>query len=37
MAPKLRRGGHFLIGHSETLSGVTTVYSSVSPSVYRKD
>lgn len=36
MAPKLRAGGYFLIGHSETLSGITNVFVNVSPSVYRK-
>jgi len=36
MAPKLRTGGYLLIGHSETLSGITNIYTNVSPSVYRK-
>lgn len=36
MAPKLRQGGYFFIGHSETLSGITGVFTPESPSVYRK-
>lgn len=32
----LRRGGHFIIGHSETLNGVCDEVVSVAPSVYRK-
>lgn len=36
MAPKLRREGYFLIGHSETLSGISSVYKAERPSVYRK-
>jgi chemotaxis protein methyltransferase CheR len=36
MAPKLRKGGYFLIGHSETLSGITSVFQPERPSEYRK-
>ena len=33
----LRPGGHFLIGHSETLNDINDTLSMVVPSVYRKD
>jgi len=33
----LRPGGHFLIGHSETLNDINDTLSMVAPSVYRKD
>ena len=36
MLPLLRSGGHFVIGHSESLNGVTDELKSVVPSVYRK-
>jgi chemotaxis protein methyltransferase CheR len=36
MIPKLRRGGHFLVGHAETLNGITDKLVTVRPSVYRK-
>jgi chemotaxis protein methyltransferase CheR len=36
MLPLLRRGGHFLIGHSETLNGVDDTLLTVAPSIYRK-
>jgi chemotaxis protein methyltransferase CheR len=36
MIPKLRRDGYFLIGHSETLNGVTDKLTAQRPSVYRK-
>lgn len=36
MLPLLRPGGHLLIGHSESLNGVTDAYKLVVPSVYRK-
>ncbi len=36
MIPKLRPGGYFLIGHSETLNGVTDKLTALRPSVYRK-
>lgn len=32
----LKRGGHLLIGHSESLNGVTEELKMVSPSIYRK-
>ncbi len=36
IAGKLRPGGYLIIGHSESLNGVTDVLSAVRPSVYRK-
>lgn len=36
LTPVLRAGGYFLIGHSESLSGVTDALKLVTPSVYRK-
>lgn len=36
MKPLLKPGGHLLIGHSESLNGVTDAYKLVVPSVYRK-
>lgn len=36
MVPKLRKGGHFLVGHSESLNGINTDLAPVRPSVYRK-
>ena len=36
LIPALKPGGHLLIGHSETLNGVTEGLRSVSPSIYRK-
>jgi chemotaxis protein methyltransferase CheR len=33
---KLRPGGHFVVGHSESLNGIVTGLQSVAPSVYRK-
>jgi chemotaxis protein methyltransferase CheR len=32
----LHEGGHFLIGHSESLNGLTDAVTTVAPSVYRK-
>ncbi|MBZ0106807.1 MAG: protein-glutamate O-methyltransferase CheR [Sulfuricella denitrificans] len=32
----LRPGGHFIVGHSESLNGVTDALKAVRPSVYRK-
>jgi chemotaxis protein methyltransferase CheR len=32
----LKPGGYFLIGHSETLGGLTTAVKQVAPSIYRK-
>jgi chemotaxis protein methyltransferase CheR len=34
--PKLRKGGYFFVGHSESLNGVNNQLAPVSPSVYRK-
>jgi chemotaxis protein methyltransferase CheR len=36
LLPLLKTGGHLLIGHSESLNGVTDAYKLVMPSVYRK-
>lgn len=36
LLPLLRPGGHFLVGHSESLNGVTDELRSVLPAVYRK-
>lgn len=36
MVPLLRSGGYFIIGHSESLNGLTEVLTPVMPSVYRK-
>ena len=36
MLPLLRRSGHFLISHSETLNGVTDALHPLAPSIYRK-
>jgi chemotaxis protein methyltransferase CheR len=33
---KLRPGGYFLVGHSETLNGVTGELKAVSPAIYQK-
>ncbi|HRP77102.1 MAG TPA: protein-glutamate O-methyltransferase CheR [Rhodocyclaceae bacterium] len=33
---KLRPGGYFVVGHSESLNGIVTGLKSVAPSVYRK-
>lgn len=33
---KLRPGGYFVVGHSESLNGIVTGLQSVAPSVYRK-
>src|ERR1700733_7327852 len=32
----LKRGGHFLVGHSETLNDLTDAVQPVAPSIYRK-
>ena len=37
LLPHLRPGGHFIIGHSETLNGIVTSLNQVSPSIYRKE
>jgi chemotaxis protein methyltransferase CheR len=36
LLPLLRPGGHFLIGHSESLNGVTDALKSVAPAIYHK-
>jgi chemotaxis protein methyltransferase CheR len=36
VAALLKRGGHFLVGHSETLNDLTDAVKPVAPSVYRK-
>lgn len=36
IVPALRRGGHLLIGHSESLNGMVTGLSPVMPAVYRR-
>lgn len=36
MLPLLKADGHLLIGHSESLNGVTDAYKLVMPSIYRK-
>ncbi|WP_435627175.1 CheR family methyltransferase [Candidatus Ferrigenium straubiae] len=36
LLPLLRPGGYFLVGHSESLNGVTDTMQMVVPSVYRK-
>jgi chemotaxis protein methyltransferase CheR len=32
----LKPNGHFLIGHSETLNGISSAVESLAPSIYRK-
>lgn len=36
MLPLLRPGGHFIIGHSESLNGVNEMLKPIMPSVYRR-
>jgi len=36
MLPHLKQGGHFIVGHSESLNGVTESLTAISPSIYRK-
>lgn len=36
LIPRLRREGYFLVGHSETLGGITDQLASEKPSIYRK-
>lgn len=36
LSEQLRRGGHMIIGHSESLNGVTEELAVVKPSIYRK-
>lgn len=34
--PFLKNDGHFIVGHSETLSGVTDALASIQPTIYRR-
>ncbi|HEX5394720.1 MAG TPA: protein-glutamate O-methyltransferase CheR [Rhodocyclaceae bacterium] len=36
LAKKIRPGGHLIIGHSETLTGINEELQSVQPTIYRK-
>ena len=36
LLPLLRPGGHFLIGHSETLNSVVDTLQAIAPAIYRK-
>ena len=36
LLPRLKKGGHLIIGHSETLNGITEQLSSIRPTIYRK-
>lgn len=36
LLPLLKKGGHFLVSHSETLNDITTGMNLVAPSIYRK-
>jgi len=36
LLPSLKNDGHFIIGHSESLSGLTDALSSVRPTIYRR-
>lgn len=36
LLPRLKTGGHLIIGHSETLNGITNRVVSVQPTIYRK-
>jgi chemotaxis protein methyltransferase CheR len=36
LLPHLRRGGYFLVSHSESLNGVCDSLDVISPSIYRK-
>ncbi len=36
LLPRLKPGGHLIIGHSETLNGITDRVTSVRPTIYRK-
>ena len=36
LMPRLKRGGHLIIGHSETLNGITQCVTPVRPTIYRK-
>ena len=36
LMPRLKRGGHLIIGHSETLTGIVDALVAVRPTIYRK-
>ncbi len=36
LLPRLKPGGHLIIGHSETLNGLTDRVTSIRPTIYRK-
>jgi len=36
LLPQLKAGGHFLIGHSESLNGVVDMFQTIAPAIYRK-
>ena len=36
LLPRLKSGGHLIIGHSETLNGICDELEAVRPTVYRK-
>ena len=36
MLPHLAHGGHIIVGHSESLNGVSDALKSVQPSIYRR-
>lgn len=36
LLPRLKSGGHLIIGHSETLNGLTDRVEAILPTIYRK-
>ena len=36
MLPNLKPGGHFIVGHSESLNGITDRLKSLRPTIYQK-
>ena len=36
LLPRLKPGGHLIIGHSETLNGISDRLITVRPTIYRK-
>jgi len=36
LIPRLKRGGYFIVSHSESLNGVSDALKLVAPSIYRK-
>lgn len=36
LIPNLKNGGYFIVGHAESLNGITEVLKSVEPTVYRR-